>query len=155
MTFSLTKNDRKARILIYVFSVVVFLAVTALERVTLNVDLGFDPHIFAAINALINSIVAVLLVAGIITAKRGLYTKHKNIMLTAILLSVLFLVSYILHHLFAGSTLYGDLDKNGIVTELEKAEAGSMRYVYFFFWVRIFYLQVFRCPLYYSLRTEH
>ncbi len=132
MTFSLTKNDRRARIIIYVFSVVVFLAVTALERVTLNVNLGFDPHVFAATNAIINSVVAVLLVAGIITAKRGAYTTHKNIMLTAILLSVLFLVSYILHHLFAGSTLYGDLDKNGIVTDLEKAEAGSMRYVYFF-----------------------
>ena len=132
MTFSLTKNDRRARIIIYVFSVVVFLAVTALERVTVDVDLGFDPHIFAAVNALINSIVAVLLVAGIITAKRGLYTTHKNIMLTAILLSVLFLISYILHHLFAGSTLYGDLDKNGIVTDLEKAEAGTMRYIYFF-----------------------
>ncbi len=132
MTFSLTKNDRRARIIIYVFSVVVFLAVTALERVTLNVNLGFDPHVFAATNAIINSVVAVLLVAGIITAKRGAYTTHKNIMLTAILLSVLFLVSYILHHLFAGSTLYGDLNKNGIVTDLEKAEAGSMRYVYFF-----------------------
>jgi len=132
MTFNLTKNDRRARIIIYVFSVVVFLAVTALERVTLDVDLGFDPHIFAAVNALINSIVAVLLVAGIITAKRGLYTTHKNIMLSAIFLSVFFLVSYILHHLFAGSTFYGDLDKNGIVTDLEKAEAGSMRYVYFF-----------------------
>jgi putative membrane protein len=132
MTYSLTKNDRKAKIIIYAFSVVVFLAVTALERVTLNVNLGFDPHVFAATNAIINSVVAVLLVAGIITAKRGAYTTHKNIMLTAILLSVLFLVSYILHHLFAGSTLYGDLNKNGIVTDLEKAEAGSMRYVYFF-----------------------
>lgn len=53
-------------------------------------------------------------------------------MLTAIGLSVIFLVTYILHHLFAGSTLYGDVDKNGIVDAAEKAAAGSMRYVYFF-----------------------
>ncbi len=83
MIFSLTKNDRKAKIIIYTFSVVVFLAVTALEKITLDVDLGFNPHVFAATNAIINSMVAVLLVAGIITAQRGLYTTHKNIMLSA------------------------------------------------------------------------
>jgi putative membrane protein len=132
MELTLPKNDRKARILILTFSAIVFAAVTALERVTLDVDLGFDAHIFAQANAVINSVVAVLLVAGLITAKQRRLTAHRNIMLTAMVLSVIFLVSYILHHLFAGSTLYGDLDRNGVVTELEKAEAGSMRYVYFF-----------------------
>lgn len=132
MELTLPKNDRKARILILTFSAIVFVAVTALERVTLDVDLGFDAHIFALTNAVINSVVALLLVAGLISAKRRRLTAHRNIMLTAMVLSVIFLVSYILHHLFAGSTLYGDLDKNGIVTELEKAQAGSLRYVYFF-----------------------
>lgn len=132
MELTLPKNDRKARILILTFSAIVFVAVTALERVTLDVDLGFDVHIFALTNAVINSVVAMLLVAGLISAKRRRLTLHRNIMLAAMVLSVIFLVSYILHHLFAGSTLYGDLDKNGIVTELEKAQAGSLRYVYFF-----------------------
>ena len=132
MEISLPKNDRKARIIILTFSVIIFIAVTALERVTLDVDLGFDAHIFALMNAVINSMVAVLLVVGLFAAKRGNYSTHRNIMLTAMALSVIFLVSYVLHHLFAGSTLYGDLDRNGVVSELEKAEAGSMRYVYFF-----------------------
>jgi putative membrane protein len=132
MEISLPKNDRKARIIILTFSVIIFIAVTALERVTLNVSLGFDVHIFALMNAVINSIVAVLLVAGLLAAKKGNYITHRNIMLTAMALSVIFLVSYVLHHLFAGSTYYGDLDRNGVVSEMEKAEAGSMRYVYFF-----------------------
>ena len=131
MEISLPKNDRKARIIILTFSVIIFIAVTALERVTLDVELGFDVHIFALLNAVINSIVAVLLVAGLLAAKRGAYITHRNIMLTAIVLSVIFLVSYVLHHLFAGSTYYGDLDRDGVVSELEKAQAGSMRYVYF------------------------
>jgi len=125
------KNDRKAKILIWTFSIVIFIAVTALERVTLDVDLPFDPHIFALTNAIINSIVAVLLVAGIITAKRRMFTTHKNIMLTAIILSAIFLLTYIAHHLFAGSTWYGDTDGNGIVEEAEKTAAGAMRYIYF------------------------
>jgi putative membrane protein len=32
---------------------------------------------------------------------------HRKVMLSAMLLSVLFLVSYILHHLFAGETKFG------------------------------------------------
>jgi putative membrane protein len=131
MSLTITKNDRKARVLIFSFSIIVFVLVTALERVTLDVNLGFDPHIFALINASINTIVSVLLVAGLVTAKRGQYTTHKYIMLTAIVLSVFFLVTYILHHLFAGSTWYGDADHNGVVDEAEKAAVGAMRYVYF------------------------
>src|SRR5215217_9541472 len=132
MNLIIQKNDRKASILIIAFSVFIFVAVTVLERVTLNVNLGFNPHFFALINAAINSIVAVLLVVGLIAAKRRAYTTHKNIMLTAITLSVLFLITYILHHLFAGSTWYGDADKNGVVDAAEKASAGWMRYIYFF-----------------------
>jgi putative membrane protein len=130
MNLTLSKNDKRARILILSFSAFVFVAVTALERVTLQVDLPFDPHIFALGSALINSVVAALLVAGLLTAKKGAYGAHRNIMLSAILLSVLFLVFYIAHHLFSGSTLYGDLDKNGIVDEAEIAAAGCMRTVY-------------------------
>ena len=132
MSLTLSKNDRTARWVIWIISVVVFFAVTVLERVTLDVNLGFNPHVFALTNALINTTVAVLLVAGLIAAKQRRLTAHKNIMLTAISLSVIFLITYILHHLFAGSTLYGDTDRNGIVDAAEKAAAGTGRYIYFF-----------------------
>ena len=132
MSLTLEKNDKKARLLIFSFSVIVFVAVTVLERITLDVDLGFDPHILALINAAINSTVSILLLAGLITAKRGAYQTHRKIMIAAICLSVIFLVTYIAHHLFAGSTWYGDSDKNGIVSEAEKAAAGSSRTIYFF-----------------------
>lgn len=128
---SLQKNDKKARILILLFSAVVFIAVTVLEKVTLDVDLGFDPDVFAVANASINSLVAVLLLAGLVTARQGKYRTHRNIMLAAMGLSVLFLVSYILHHLFAGSTWYGDVNRDGVVDAAEKAAAGTWRYVYF------------------------
>jgi putative membrane protein len=132
MSWYLKKNDRSARIIIYTFSIFIFIAVTGLERVTLDVKLGFDPHIFAFLNACINTTVSVLLLAGLLTARAGKYKTHRKIMLSAIGLSVLFLVTYVLHHLLAGSTLFGDVDRNGIVDEAEKAAAGGMRYVYFF-----------------------
>ena len=59
------KNDARARTLIIAASVIVFGAVVALGKVKLNVELGFDEHIFAKINAAINSTVAVLLLASV------------------------------------------------------------------------------------------
>lgn len=131
MNLALTKNDKKARTLIFVFSAIVFIAVSVLGKYKLNVDLGFDVHIFAKANAVINSIVALLLVAGITAAKNKKFATHKKIMLTAMALSVLFLVSYILHHLLAGEAKFGDLNHDGLLSQPEKLAAGSLRYVYY------------------------
>ena len=112
------KNDARARVLIITLSVIVFGAVVALGKVKLNVHLGFDEHIFAKINATINSTVSVLLLLGLMAVKSKKYLLHKRIMITAIILSCLFLVSYICHHLFTGETKFGG--------------EGTIRYVYYF-----------------------
>lgn len=104
---SIQKNDPKAKWMIGIFSFVVFAAVVILGRVKLEVDLGFDVHIFATINAVINSIIALLLLAALWAVKAKKYLLHKQMMMTALLLSVLFLVSYIAHHLLAGDTKFG------------------------------------------------
>ena len=101
------RNDRKAHRVIWIFSAIVFIAITVLSRVKLDVDLGFDMHLFARINAILNSCVAILLIVALIAVKTKKYETHKRIMLFAMLLSVLFLVSYICHHLFTGETVYG------------------------------------------------
>jgi putative membrane protein len=129
---SLKKNDKKAKLLIYTVSFVVFAAVVFLSKFKLDVDLGFDVHVFAKANAIINSLVAVLLLAGLFTVKQKNYELHKKIMLSAIMLSVLFLVSYIAHHLLAGDTKFGDINHDGIIGIDEKAQAGSIRMLYYF-----------------------
>ncbi|MDE3254244.1 MAG: DUF420 domain-containing protein [Bacteroidota bacterium] len=125
------KNDTKAKGLIGVFSVVVFTAVVLLGRFKLNVDLGFNVHIFAAVNAFINSVIAVLLVAALFAVKKKNYQLHKTIMLTALVLSVLFLVSYIAHHLLAGEAKFGDANHDGIVSDQEKDAVGNIRMFYY------------------------
>ena len=114
----LPKNDRRARILILAVSVVVFIAIVILGRVQVPLGPGFDPHIFARINAIINSCVSVLLIAALVAVKNKRYFLHRRLMLTAMALSVLFLMSYVCHHLFAGDTKFGG--------------EGTIRYVYFF-----------------------
>ena len=115
---SIKKNDSLAKGLIYVLSFVVFAAVVLLKKIQLDISVGFDIHIFAKINAVINSAVSILLFLGLVSVRKGKYFLHKRMMGSAIILSTLFLVSYICHHLLAGDTPYGG--------------EGFIRYVYFF-----------------------
>lgn len=128
---TIAKNDSKARILIFTVSIIVFTAVLILSRVQWKLDLPFDVHIFALLNAIINSLVALLLIAALISVKKGNYLLHRNLMITALILSVLFLLSYIAHHLLAGDTKFGDINHDNIVDEAEKVEAGSQRTLYY------------------------
>lgn len=127
----LAKKDNYARWLILTVSFVVFAIVVLLSRVKLNVDLGFNVHVFAKINAVINSMVTLLLVAGLIAVKQQKYLLHKRIMITALTLSVIFLLSYISHHLLAGDTKYGDINHDGVVSDEEKLQAGPLRKFYY------------------------
>jgi putative membrane protein len=126
------KNDKRAKILIGVFSFIVFAAVTLLGRYNLagKVSLPFDVHVFALANAVINGTVGLLLVAGLLLVKQKKYQQHKQVMLTAMVLSVLFLVSYICHHLFAGEAVYGETDGVKGLNADELAAVGSKRMIY-------------------------
>lgn len=129
---TISKNDKKAYWLIGIFSVVVFVAVSFLTKFKLTVDLGFDVHIFAVFNAFVNATIAVLLVVALVVVKNGKYLLHKQIMMGALILSVLFLLSYIAHHLLAGEAKFGDTDHNGLVSDQEKEAVGGIRLFYFF-----------------------
>ncbi|HWB62423.1 MAG TPA: DUF420 domain-containing protein [Chitinophagales bacterium] len=114
----LPKNDKAANWFIGVVSAVVFSAVVVLHYGVLPVRVGFDAHIFAKLNAVINFTVSVLLVAGYVLVRQKKYVAHKNVMLVSIVLSTLFLLSYIAHHLLTPETHYGG--------------EGAIKYFYFF-----------------------
>lgn len=127
---SFKRNDKKAYWVIGIFSVVVFGVISVLSKFKLDVQPSFDIHLFAKINAVINTMVAVLLVAALFAVKVKNFELHKKIMLLAMVLSVFFLLSYIAHHLLAGEALFGDVNHDGIVSLQEKLDVGSTRTVY-------------------------
>lgn len=71
-----------------------------------------------ALNASINATVSGLLIAGLVLIKRGDRKNHQRVMTSAILLSTLFLVSYVIYHTTHESTSYGG--------------EGVLRSIYFF-----------------------
>lgn len=106
-TALISKNDNVVRWIIGIVSVVVFCVVAALPKIHLGITVPFNAHIFATFNAVINTMVTLLLILGYVFVRQKNYTAHKNVMFAAIVLSSLFLVSYIAHHLLAGETKFG------------------------------------------------
>lgn len=60
-------------------------------------------HPLATLNAVLNSIAAVLLVIGWVTIARGNWKAHRAAMVAAFAVSAVFLVSYLTYHAIAGS----------------------------------------------------
>ena len=117
---TIQKNDKAAKWIIAIVSTVILGAVMVLDRHVIEVPFPFefDVHIFALINAIINSTVTVLLILAYLAVRQRKFTLHRNLMLGAISLSVLFLITYICHHMWAGDTKFGG--------------QGFVRTVYFF-----------------------
>ncbi|MBL0331408.1 MAG: DUF420 domain-containing protein [Chlorobiota bacterium] len=115
---SISINDKKAKFIIYSLSVIVFLTVALLGRTKINSPFSFDIHLLSTINAIINSSVSLLLVCALISVKKKNYILHKKLMLSCVILSSLFLIFYIMYHLFAIETKYGG--------------EGTMKYIYYF-----------------------
>ncbi len=79
---------------------------------------SFNVRLLPLLNACLNSAVSILLVAGFIFIRRRQIAYHRTCMISAFILSALFLISYVLYHLQTESTPYGG--------------EGAIRYVYFF-----------------------
>lgn len=124
--------------------VVAILFSIKLKDFGINVEpLSFLPPIYAGINAL----TAILLVLGVIAIKNGNREKHQKLMTAAIGCSVAFLVMYVAYHLTADSTKYGDTNHDGILSEVELAEAGIIRLIYFFILITHILLSIIIIPL--------
>lgn len=100
-------NDKPWIILIAVVSILVPLLVGYLLFTQRSGKSSSDSIRFLpAMNAGINSVVSLLLLAGKRMARTGKTQVHKTIMLTACFLSIVFLVSYLVYHAQAGDVKY-------------------------------------------------
>lgn len=109
---------KKLKIGIFIFTVVVWLLVGAMRRPEkFPLPDGMSLDFLPAVHAVLNSLVAVLLVVGLIMIKRGNVKLHKMAVSVAMVCSALFLVCYVAYHFTTVETKYGG--------------EGTMRTVYF------------------------
>lgn len=97
-------REKRYNRIIIALSIVLPLAIASLFRVKVDFELPvFLPPIYASTNAL----TAVVLVLAVIAIKNGKRQLHEKLNKFAILLSVLFLLMYVLYHMTSDSTGFG------------------------------------------------
>ncbi|NBV41415.1 DUF420 domain-containing protein [bacterium] len=85
------------------------------------------------VNAFLNSLSAVSVCFGIVAIMRGKIETHRRLMMTALIFSALFLVTYVVYH-----TVHGDVRFLG---------QGIIRPIYFFTLISHIILTIFALPL--------
>lgn len=65
-----------------------------------------DLRVLPTVNAILNSLAAVLLVTGYVLIRQGKREAHRKVMLAAFATSVLFLICYLIYHFNVGSVGY-------------------------------------------------
>ncbi|KEQ29918.1 DUF420 domain-containing protein [Pedobacter antarcticus] len=142
-----TLNDKFFLRLIWIVTAVVLVVVIALKLVpapeTKPSFIYLLPHLIGGINATC----AVLLVISLIFIKKKNIQAHKITNIITFMLSAVFLIFYILFHLYEKDTKYGDIDHNGILDAAELAAVGATRMIYFFILITHIILAVIVLPL--------
>ncbi len=118
---SVSSQQKSFSKLIWVLSiaipVVVAILIFAPEKIQ---GAGDWVYMLPHLNATFNSITAIVLLLGVYFIKQKNIKAHKSMMSIAFTLGSLFLVSYVIYHATADSTVYGDVDGNGVLDEVEK-----------------------------------
>lgn len=135
---------KKVKRLILALSIVIPLAVAILFKVQIP---GVDLSVLPAIYATINGLTAITLILAVRAIKNGNRARHRQYIRVSLLLSVLFLVMYVLYHMTSSSTLYGDTNHSGSIDILERAKLGVISYVYYLLLITHIILSIAVVPL--------
>lgn len=111
-------SEKGSMKLINTLSVVIPVVVAILLGIRTKVNLGEWTTILPHLNAVINSLTSVFLLAGLYFIKQKNIKFHQYMMTAAFSLGGLFLVCYVIYHLTNASTSYGG--------------EGGIRYFYYF-----------------------
>ncbi len=143
----MNSSDKLFSKLIWIVTAVVLLVVIALKLVpppeAKPSFIYILPHLIGAINATCS----VLLVVSFIFIKRKNIQAHKVTNVITFILSAIFLIFYILFHLYEKDTRFGDVDHDGLLSATELAAVGATRYFYFFILLTHILLAIIVLPL--------
>lgn len=125
----LTRNQKNVKKLITIISILVPFIIVLLFQVKFDANFSFLPHIYAGINAT----TALMLVLAVYFIKNGNRKMHELLVKIAFLLSITFLVMYILYHATTEETKFGG--------------EGFIKYLYFFILITHIISSIFLIPL--------
>jgi putative membrane protein len=127
---SYPEKEGLLKILVWVVTVIVLLLVGVMRQYKLPVPDGWDVSFLPAVNAVLNSLTAVALLFSLYFIKAKNVVAHRNANGVALGLSVLFLLCYVVYHFTTAEVIYGDVDHDGILSEVEAGIVSGVRPIY-------------------------
>lgn len=119
--------------LIWTASIVLPIAVVLLSFIPKSPELAEQALFLPKFNAIINALTSLILIIAFLAIRKGNRILHKRLMLSALGLSIVFLLSYVAYHSIAESTSYGG--------------EGVLRSIYYFILLSHIVLAVVIVPL--------
>lgn len=154
-------NDKTVFAIVLAVSALICLVVVVLNQKLIPVPSSFPSFIYKLplLNAVLNGSCSILLMASLWAIKQRKISLHKTLNITAFLVSSLFLISYVIAHYFIPDTIYGDLNHDHLLDEVERAHVSGIRPLYLFILLSHILLAVVVLPLvllsfYYGLKDE-
>ena len=124
-------EDKKLMTLIWALSIVIPAAVALLIFMPSKIALkGNWVNLLPHLNGTLNTITSFVLILGLVYIRKGKIEIHKKLMLTGFIIGSVFLISYVIYHSAAPSTIFGDINGDGNLSEAELQSVGSVRTIY-------------------------
>lgn len=101
--------EKKLRIAVWIVTALVLVLVGLMRRPELRIALPEGMHLdfLPAVHAVLNSTVALCLIAALLAVKQGNIQSHKRFMTAAMLFSTVFLLCYVAYHFTNAETKFG------------------------------------------------
>ena len=123
---------KKLNLLVWIISAAVLGLVVMMQKIKIPLPEGAELSSLPGFHALLNSMAAVFLVLAIRAIKKGKVILHQKMIYAAFICSLVFLLSYVTYHITTPATLFGDANKDGLLSSAEREAVSGIRPCYLF-----------------------
>ncbi len=154
-------SEKKVKIIIYSTTVAVCALVVVLNQKWIPHPDSFPHFIYSLpkLNAFLNGSCSILLLFSLWAIKNKKIERHKKLNISAFILSVLFILSYVTAHYFIPDTKFGDLNHDEIMSPEESNMVSGIKPLYVIILLSHIFLAVAVLPMvllsfYYGLTDQ-
>ena len=140
-------NNKRYLVLIRLISIVVPCLVAFLLFVPTKLNIGDWVYYIPTFNAFINTLTTFLLVGALIAIKNKKIRWHQTLMTAGFSLGAIFLLTYVVYHSSASTTIFGDSNGDGILSDAEFGLVSTSRSIYIGILISHIALSVIVIPL--------
>ena len=127
---SVELTEKRLKTFTWIVTGLVLVLVGLMRRVKIPLPEGVDFSFLPPFYSLLNALAAIALLASLYFIKQKNVQSHRAMNFTALGLSVLFLLCYVLYHFTTPETVFGDLNGNGTLEAAEAAAVAGVRPFY-------------------------